>query len=150
MPKRAHTPGDCSWSDSPGRLIGMLGHYMRRGLDHQLSQCGDATSAHFIILMILSNERNVTAADLAKRLGQDAGAMTRLIDRMEARVFVRRARREDDRRRVCIELTPQGRKLIPDLERAGMNVVNRAMRDFSATEQRQLTGFLKRMIENVR
>ena len=150
MPRRADTAEPCFWADSPARMICTLGHHMRRALDRELSQGGAASSAHFIVLMILAQERNVTAADLAKRLGQNPGAMTRLIDRMEARALVRRVRQEDDRRRVCIELTAQGLRLIPGLERVGMGVIRLAMRDFTSAEQRQLTGFLKRMIENVR
>ena len=48
-----------------------------------------------------------------------------------------------------IELTSQGAKLLPVLERAGKVVSTRALRDFTATEQRQLCAFLKRMIRNV-
>ena len=127
----------------------MLVHYMRRGLDQELAQHGEATSAHFIVLMMLGCEGSITAAELAKRLSQDPGAMTRLLDRMEARGLIRRVRQQDDRRRVCIELTPQGARLLPVLERAGKVVVNRALRDFTAAEQRQLSAFLKRMIHNV-
>jgi DNA-binding MarR family transcriptional regulator len=127
----------------------MLGHYIRRGLDQELAQYGGASSAHFIVLMMLACEGSITAAELAKRLSQDPGAMTRLLDRMEARSLVRRVRQEDDRRRVCIELTSQGQKLLPVLERAGKVVVNRALRDFTGPEQRQLSAFLKRMIRNV-
>jgi len=149
MATRSRAAAHAAWLDSPGRLIGKLGHYMRRGLDQELARHGEATSAHFIVLLMLGCESRITAAELAKRLGQDPGAMTRLLDRMEARGLIRRVRQEHDRRCVCIELTSQGAKLLPVLERAGKVVSTRALRDFTATEQRQLCAFLKRMIRNV-
>lgn len=150
MVRQVGAAARASWLESPGRLIAVLSHCMRRGLDQELARHGEATSAHLIVLMMLACEGSITAAELAKRLSQDPGAMTRLLDRMQARALIRRVRQEEDRRRVCIELTAQGAKLIPVLERAGKVVVTRALRDFSATEQRELSAFLKRMIQNVR
>jgi DNA-binding MarR family transcriptional regulator len=150
VPKPHYTAENYDWHDSTGRLVAMLGHFLRRGLDGQLSQCGGTTSAHFIVLMILAHEDNVTAADMAKRLNQDPGSMTRLLDRMEAKSLIRRVRQKEDRRRVCIELTAQGAKLIPAIERASITVLNRALQDFTVAEHRQLHRLLQRMIENAR
>ncbi len=47
--------------------------------------------------------------ELARVCCLDAGSMTRTLDRLEARGFVRRARSDTDRRVVLLELTPKGR-----------------------------------------
>ena len=49
----------------------------------------------------------ITAGELARHLGLTAGAVTGLIDRLEQRGWVRRARDPSDRRKVIVELAPQ-------------------------------------------
>lgn len=52
----------------------------------------------------------ISAGDLAKRTGLTTGAVTRLIDRLEARGIARRKADPDDRRRVLVEITPAALK----------------------------------------
>jgi len=52
---------------------------------------------------ILSRAGPLTAGELAERTGLTTGAVTGLIDRLEAAGFVRRARDPDDRRKVIVE-----------------------------------------------
>jgi DNA-binding MarR family transcriptional regulator len=47
----------------------------------------------------------LSAGDLAKRTGLTSGAITRLIDRLEARGIARRRADPEDRRRVLVEIT---------------------------------------------
>ena len=47
----------------------------------------------------------LSAGDLAKRTGLTSGAVTRLIDRLEARGIARRRADPQDRRRVLVEIT---------------------------------------------
>ena len=54
-------------------------------------------------------EGSMTASRLAEAAGLSAAATTSLIDRLEARGFVRRVRDERDRRQVHVELTDAGR-----------------------------------------
>lgn len=49
----------------------------------------------------------LSAGELASRLGLTTGAVTRVIDRLEARGFVRRGADPHDRRRVVIEPVPE-------------------------------------------
>jgi DNA-binding MarR family transcriptional regulator len=53
-----------------------------------------------------------TAGDLAVACGLRPAATTTLIDRLSERGFVRRVPATDDRRRVLVELTEDGRKLV--------------------------------------
>lgn len=52
--------------------------------------------------------RGATAAELARDLGHDKGAMTRLIDAIEERGWVVRERAPDDRRCINLALTDEG------------------------------------------
>src|SRR5215831_16178756 len=53
---------------------------------------------------ILERHGPMTAGELAERTGLTTGAITGVIDRLEAAGFVRRARDPGDRRRVVVEL----------------------------------------------
>jgi DNA-binding MarR family transcriptional regulator len=48
--------------------------------------------------------------ELAAATGLSAGATTTLIDRLETKGFVRRVRDPDDRRKVLVEMTSDGRE----------------------------------------
>lgn len=158
MPRKVPLPAECpfytsenyEWRSSTGHLVAHLHHSMRRALDVELARVGDVSSAQWIVLMALSHEREVTAADLAKRLNYDPGSMTRLLDRLQEKGLIERARTEDDRRRLRIELTAAGRELAPSLPMAAINVINQSLKGFSPAEHELLNGLLKRMIDNVR
>ena len=56
----------------------------------------------------------LTAGELVERTGLASPSVTALIDRLEARGFVRRVRDEGDRRRVIVELVPEGARGITE------------------------------------
>jgi DNA-binding MarR family transcriptional regulator len=53
-------------------------------------------------LSILTQERSMTAGDMALRLGLTTGAVTNVIDRLERKDLVRRERDAKDRRKVIV------------------------------------------------
>jgi DNA-binding MarR family transcriptional regulator len=60
---------------------------------------------------ILDRRGRLTAGELARELGLTTGAVTALVDRMEAAGFFRRVRDTTDRRRVLVEVTPVVRRV---------------------------------------
>src|SRR5450432_1898633 len=116
-------------------------------LDKELEPL-DITSAQFVILVRLSEEDVASASVLCRGVSYDPGAMTRMIDRLEKKGLVRRVRRADDRRKVDLELTADGKAVRPKLIAAVVKVLNRRLRGFSKDEVEQITGFLRRMVES--
>ncbi|HEX6219844.1 MAG TPA: MarR family transcriptional regulator [Acidimicrobiia bacterium] len=57
----------------------------------------------------------VTAGELAKEVGLTTGAVTAMVDRLEAAELLRRMSDPDDRRKVLIELTPEAKKLAQEI-----------------------------------
>ncbi|ASO20432.1 DNA-binding MarR family transcriptional regulator [Actinoalloteichus hoggarensis] len=66
----------------------------------------------------------MTARDLAEHLGRSPGAVSRMIDRLDAAGCVHRADDPDDRRRVLISPTRQGLRRVADYY-AGLTVRTR-------------------------
>ena len=62
-------------------------------------------------LDILERGGRLTAGQLAEQTGLTTGAVTTVIDRLEAAGHARRVRDTDDRRRVYVELTDDARRL---------------------------------------
>lgn len=61
-------------------------------------------------LDILDRLGTISAGRLAEESGLTTGAVTAMIDRLEAAGYVRRVRDEEDRRRVLVDLTKRARK----------------------------------------
>jgi DNA-binding MarR family transcriptional regulator len=109
----------------------------------------EISAAQFIVIATLAlSDTAKSASDLCRGISYDAGAMTRMIDRLESKGLIHRNRRPDDRRVVYIELTEEGSRAYPRMRQISMGVVNRFLRGFSQAEARQLEGFLTRMLEN--
>jgi MarR family transcriptional regulator, multiple antibiotic resistance protein MarR len=141
----------------PRKGIGHLLHRVRTEIlaavdrelaaDEQLAAM-DVTSAQFIILATLSMGLAKSASDLCKGISYDAGAMTRMIDRLEEKGLLRRSRDPGDRRLVNLELTEKGNAALPRMRDSSMRVLNRFLQGFTKAEARQLEAFLTRMLEN--
>ena len=108
----------------------------------------DVTSAQFIIISTLSHGGVKSASDLCKGISYDAGAMTRMIDRLEEKGLLRRSRDAGDRRLVNLELTQKGLSAVPRMREASLRVLNRFLHGFTKAEARELESFLTRMLQN--
>ena len=132
---------------SLGRLLGRVKMEMGEAIDRELAPF-DISAAQFVILVALATGEADSASALCKGISYDPGAMTRMIDRLEQKGLIRRSDHPDDRRRVGLELTAEGKTVYPKLLAATVTVQNRFLRGFSKTEVRQLESLLKRMLAN--
>ena len=138
---------------SVGHLMNRVRTAMFAALDQEFSAAPElaqmeVSSAQFVVIASLALGEADSASQLCKGISYDAGAMTRMIDRLESKGLIRRQRAADDRRLVNIELTEAGREAFPKMKLCALRVLNRFLRGFSQTEARQLEGFLHRMLEN--
>ena len=108
----------------------------------------EVTAAQYVILATLAEQEANSSAQLCKSFSYDAGAMTRMVDRLEAKGLVQRRRCTDDRRLINLELTEAGKALFPKMKMLSMQVQNRFLRGFTKAEVRELEGYLNRIIEN--
>ena len=97
---------------------------------------------------MLERRRAATVAELARETQSDPGAMTRLLDRLEAKGFCRRERSTDARRVVRVELTPEGEVAAHEVPVVLAQVLNEHLAGFSKAEWSQLKDMLRRMVAN--
>ncbi len=145
-------------SYQPANCVGQLLYRVRAAhmsaLDQELARDPDlaaleVSAAQYVIISVLAKRGVDSAAQLCKDLSYDAGAMTRMIDRLEAKGLISRRRCPEDRRLVKLELTEAGLAALPKLRACSVRVLNHFLQGFSQAEARQLEGFLGRMLENV-
>jgi DNA-binding MarR family transcriptional regulator len=153
---RAVTAGATSRFYDPEnyRIDESVAYLMRGVLDNvvaeveQLLAPSGLTHAQWVPLFRLSLRKSSTAAGLARECRLDAGAMTRMLDRLEAKGLVERARSSEDRRVVNLALTRQGRAAARIIPGALCEVHNRHLDGFTTEEWDQLKSLLRRMLAN--
>jgi MarR family transcriptional regulator, multiple antibiotic resistance protein MarR len=142
----------------PANCVGQLMYRVRaahmNALDEVLAKDPDLSAleisaAQYVVISVLAKSKCVdSVTQLCKDLSYDAGAMTRMIDRLEAKGLISRRRCPDDRRLVKLELTEAGLAALPRLRECSVRVLNQFLQGFTKTEARQLEGFLSRMLQN--
>lgn len=138
--------GYCS-RESVGYLMRRVLHALAQDTDKRLEPQG-LTHAQWGPLFMLRRARSATVAEIAREMQIDAGAMTRLLDRLEAKGLCRRVRSTDDRRVVNLELTPEGQVAADKVPVALAEVMNAHLAGFSRTEWQTLKQLLERMLAN--
>jgi DNA-binding MarR family transcriptional regulator len=135
-------------SSSIGYLINRVRTEFIEAIDRELAPL-DVTAAQYIIMGHLAHNLADSASQLCKGISYDPGAMTRMIDRLEAKGFIRRVRSSEDRRAVNLELTDEGKAVFPKLRVSVVGVLNRFLRGFTKSEARQLENLLQRILANI-
>ena len=138
--------GYCA-DDSVGYLMRRVLVAITQAADGRLEPDG-LTHVQWGPLFMLRSERASTVAELARELQTDAGAMTRLLDRLEAKGLCRRVRSTSDRRVVRIELTPEGDAAASRVPAVLAQVMNQTLSGFSRAEWESLKSMLQRMLVN--
>lgn len=137
----------CEMQNALGYLVAHVKRRMEDLLEQELAPLG-LTSAQFVVLINLYHQNESTPASFCRLLDYDPGAMTRLIDRIEKKGFVRRVRNPSDARSIMLELTELGRELCPSALPGVSNAFNRLLKGFSAQEAEQLESMLQRILAN--
>ena len=116
-------------------------------IDKALEPTG-LTNAQWVPLIKLHLGQASTVAELARECKLDAGAMTRTLDRLEAKGLVARVRSSEDRRVVNIELTREGRETAKKIPAVICQVQNSFLQGLSVAEWQQLKDMLRRILAN--
>lgn len=130
-----------------------IGYMMRRilsliaqGVERELEPTG-LTNAQWVPLLKLYMRKASTVAELARECDLDAGSMTRLLDRLEAKDLCRRIRSSEDRRVVNLELTEAGRVAAKEIPAILSRVQNAHLAGFSVEEWQVLKAYLRRILD---
>lgn len=142
-----HRPETYQPTESAAYLMRRILNCMAGEVEKALEPTG-LTNAQWVPLFKLHMGQASSVAELARECQLDTGAMTRLLDRLEAKGLVARVRSSQDRRVVNIELTPEGREAARQLAPVLCGVQNAFLQGLSLQEWQQLKALLRRVLDN--
>lgn len=130
---------------SIGYLVRRAAALTRDQLEEAFSKY-EMTFVQWVTLMLLRDRIAVTPGELCRELRHDSGALTRVLDALEARGLIERERSDSDRRVVELRLTASGRRTMDALLPIGVKCLNGALEVFTRTEVETLTELLERFV----
>ena len=121
---------------------------LARGAEALIKPYG-LSGTQYNILRILrgAGEKGLACSEVGGRLISRDPDMTRLLDRMESRGLIARARETDDRRVVKTRITPEGLRLLADLDEPVRELHRRQLRHLPEKQLRLLSTLLDRARE---
>lgn len=80
----------------------------------QLNKSSGLTGPQLLIMQEIARQKGVTASQIAKQINLSAATVTNILDRLENRGLIERVRSSEDKRRVSLFLSEQGRNALID------------------------------------
>lgn len=145
-PAAFYRAANYSAEESVGYLMKRIVLSMVQQADRRLGPHG-LTNAQWGPLMRLRTAGPCTVVELARWQQIDAGAMTRLLDRLEKKGLCTRTRSTTDRRVVQVELTPPGAAAIAEVPAVLAEVMNAHLAGFTRADWLALKALLQRMAD---
>jgi DNA-binding MarR family transcriptional regulator len=102
----------------------------------------------FVQYVVMSALRDGIAMNpkvICMQFRHDSGALTRVIDQLAERGLLERVRRDKDRRKVELQLTPAGSETIESLIPLVVDKLNEVLTDFSKAEVQELLRLLVKL-----
>jgi len=98
-----------------------LGYWLRRVSNHvsgafiQSLQTRQVSAAEWVALRLLYQHERLTPGQLAEAVGLTRGAISKVLDKLEAKRWITRAADREDSRVQWLGLTRAGARLVPEL-----------------------------------
>jgi DNA-binding MarR family transcriptional regulator len=134
-------------NESIGYLLKQLRSAIERGVDDEMAE-HDLTGVQWGPLLMIDQGLGSTAAEIARIGCVDTGAVTRMLDRLEAKGLVRRSKCPKDGRVVQLELTDEGQRLCRLIPFGLARVLNSMLRGFTEAELETFKTLTRRMLAN--
>jgi DNA-binding MarR family transcriptional regulator len=128
-------------------LIARASQSVTRAFEMELAPFGISVS-QYVALNVLAASGDTTIGNLVRQSRMDSGAMTRMLDRMEAIGVVVRQSDLNDRRVVRLAITEYGYATLPLMAAAVARVHDALMRGYSHEDLDRFRSYLSVAIEN--
>src|SRR5271154_6333961 len=129
---------------SIGYLVKRAHSLMLDIMEPVIEQCG-FSFVQYIVMSALRDGIAVNPKSICTQYRHDSGALTRIIDQLADRGLLERVRRDRDRRKVELQLTPAGRAVIEELLPLAVEKLNLALTDFSPEEVQEFLRLLMKL-----
>src|ERR1700691_306733 len=141
MPKQHYEQSTYRTQYGLGYLV-KRAHSMMLDIMQPVFEARGFTFIQYVIMSWLRDGIAVNPKDICARYRHDSGALTRVIDQLAERGLLERVRRDRDRRKVELQLTPAGRATVEGLIPLVVEKLNLAFAEFSSSEFNELKRLL--------
>ena len=130
-----------------------LGYWLRRVSNHVSGafarglQQQHVSVAEWVVLSQIAARPEVRPAELADQLGLTRGAVSKVLDKLEAKKWTARRTSPDDNRVQILSLTRQGERALPQLADIADRNDARFFKCLDAEEQKMLRRLLQKLTE---
>ena len=132
-----------------GLLLRQVRDLSRDALEAELAASGHELSFSQYITLKKLGMGCASPGELARAADLNPGAMTRVLDQLEAKGLLRRVADPDDRRALRIELDASAQALMPEIRRCGERVLAHAQQGLTPIEQAEFRRLLERIRDNL-
>lgn len=114
--------GDAVVKPDSSALEVHLGYWLRRVSNHVSSAFAKALQerqvsvAEWVVLSHVDERQEIRPAELAETIGLTRGAVSKVLDKLGDKKWLKRKTLEADNRGQLLVLTPQGRRILPELK----------------------------------
>jgi len=111
----------------------------------------EVTASQFAVMMAIAEGAD-KPSEVAEALDVDAGAVTRILDRMGEKNLLSRcdSLKKEDRRFVALELSPQAKALLPKIRKAADDLDERLLEGLPLSHRKQLLKIIQDLYEKSR
>ena len=110
-----------------------------------LFEADGLTTGQFGVLEALLHLGPMCQKTLGEKLLRSGGNITLVVDNLEKHGWVRRERQKDDRRKILVQLTPEGRRVISEMVPRHVKAIVREMQRLEAGEQETLRRICRKL-----
>ncbi len=100
---------------------------------------GNLSFPQFFLLTYLSSEDYLTMSAIAKKMGHSTAAATGLVDRLEKLGFVERVHAAEDRRKIMVRITGEGKEIVEKMRGHISSGLSELMEDLDDEEAASVT-----------
>jgi DNA-binding MarR family transcriptional regulator len=132
-----------------GYLINQVRNALFSALDKEMQPL-DLTASQFVVVINAMRGNARTVNEFCQLAGIEAGPMSRLLDRLEAKDIIRKERDQVDRRQVNVTLTEKGAALYQPITEGINQVYGKLLTGFSEQEAVAFKQALEKILINAK
>jgi DNA-binding MarR family transcriptional regulator len=118
-----------------------------RGLQGEC--CGGLLHPEFHALCLAFGRRECSMQEIAGSLGITKSGVTRLVDRLEKKGYVKRKRSPEDGRICCVTITPPGRALVKSISQQNKERIDRIMAKIDPSMQAVIETAMRSFVQAI-
>lgn len=132
-------------------LISKIREKVNKLIVNEMSQNGmeGIVTSHGDIINALYNNKRMTMAEIADKIGKDKSTVTVLIEKLVKLGYVTKERNPEDTRVIEVTLTNEGNELKPLFEAISIKILDAFYRDISEQDKVELARILNIIYTNL-